>query len=302
MAQFLGLVVIALAFLVGDSQQTIQRIINVRPKVSLERVPVNESFPFSSCEESVDEDDCSGLIDYIRHFCPGPDKVRKVLSNTTVVLNLLPGVHKLRLWRIGFPSRWHTGTSCSAHLVIRSEDASGTTILATGLKPSEIPSYVKHVGPSWTILAFSRSKVDIENITFRSEWWMPGQVFISCYSLSECRISNCRFLDLNHKRAALLVRYLGNPDGKTLTSVVTNSEFLFQQETLTTSDLEKTPFMPSIFVLGATLSAPNCGQAKFIVEIHNCSFLQRMATNASAPTHSPPASFPDFDPYYTTVR
>ena len=74
----------------------------VWPKDNASRLP--ENYPWPSCDKTTGSQ-CPGLIDYLQHFCTREDnqgcqKRNESVSERHVLLNLLPGQHKMDLWKI----------------------------------------------------------------------------------------------------------------------------------------------------------------------------------------------------------
>ena len=127
----------------------------VWPKDNALRLP--EDYPWPSCHKTTGSQ-CPGLIDYLEHFCTREDnqgcqRRNESVSGRHVVLNLLPGRHKMDLWKVfqldyylsGFNDLytrspflnaghfWH----CSDSLTMRGSKVSETVISITHRRHSQ---------------------------------------------------------------------------------------------------------------------------------------------------------------------
>ena len=121
----------------------------VWPKDNASRLP--EDYPWISCDKTTGSQ-CPGLIDYLEHFCTREDnqgcqKRNESVSERHVLLDLLPGQHKMDLWesfQFDFINRpWH-------------QDVPGYE--REGLRPG-------HFWFCWVSITFSGSKVSQTTIS-----------------------------------------------------------------------------------------------------------------------------------------
>ena len=214
----------------------------VWPKETAEPLP--NGYPWKSCNRTTGAD-CPGLSDYIHHFCvdygnAGCPRKNRILAEKRVILNLLPGEHKITfrrcfLW-FGLGGNVETEPQCHlfcnvSELSIRGEHVpqAETSILAVRMEvPKRLKSdgesnhphanpcdwncgvRLKHAAADWSAFAFrGGGNVTFQDITFRSESLFPrvpeenGQNFISAWDLGRFKVQRCHFPELRNWMGAL---------------------------------------------------------------------------------------------------
>ena len=196
---------------------------------------LSEGYPWKSCNNITGER-CPSLSDYIHHFCvdygnAGCPRKNRILAKNRVILNLLPGEHKIT-FRQCFKWFGNTETKPQCHLFcnvselsIRGKHVSETTIMAVKTKvPARLKSDGESVRPygkpcgwncgfkdelaEWSAFAFrGGGNVTFQDITFRSPSGNPDgekENLISAWDLRRFEVQRCHFPELRRRRGALV--------------------------------------------------------------------------------------------------
>ena len=194
---------------------------------------LSEGYPWKSCNSTTGVH-CPGLSDYIHHFCvdygnEGCPRKNRILAEKRVILNLLPGEHKITFRHCFSILQRTVEPQCHlfcnvSELSIRGKHVSETTIVAGRMK---VPTLLKsdresnraHARPchwncnlgskvaEWSAFAFrGGGNVTFQDITFRSLLDSPdkdGENFISAWDLHRFEVQRCHFPKLKWRRSAL---------------------------------------------------------------------------------------------------
>ena len=292
----------------------------VWPKKTAE--PLSEGYPWKSCNDTTGGG-CPGLSDYIHHFCvdygnAGCPRKNKILAEKRVILNLLPGEHKMAFWRSFSMTLW-TVPQCHlfcnvSELTIRGTHVSETTILAVKMKvlkwfksDGEGDGLHDHANPckwssdcsgkslprsaEWSAFAFrGGGNVTFQDITFRSLSSSPekyGENFISAWDLRRFEVRRCHFPELRQWRGALALlmsEYVDDTGKPRLVEMVVNdSTFGFEV------DVESNAYgsvfaSPAIAVMSLEICETTFpwdrAYGKFSAKLHQCAFQLYFAEDA----------------------
>ena len=226
----------------------------VWPKDNASRLP--EDYPWPCCDKRTGRQ-CPGLIDYLEYFCTREDnqgcqKRNESVSERHVLLNLLPGQHKMDLWETfsGYASirnkQLYTQMApdffwfCRVSVTFQGSGLSKTTILTGSEVAHDQQKYTNSpvchlerlysLQPSfWSVFAFrGGGNIAFQDIAFQTSY-SPGtgskyrfQAIIAVWDLAILNIKNCTF-ELVFPQRAVAAFYSAEADRFSIS--LENSEF-----------------------------------------------------------------------------
>ena len=153
-----------------------------------------EGFPWKSCTKTGDNGTCPGFLDYLGYFCgDGSDNLTSAeLEAETVVLRLLPGLHKIEEPVPRF-------LTCTHNLVLEGGGALNATILEAEQDSTEIQQREA------ALQFVNCNDIRIEGITFRSRGAGRYSHYIMSSDNRRFVVRGCVFESLGPRLGALSV-------------------------------------------------------------------------------------------------
>ena len=168
------------------------KIFQVWPKSSDQEWTLTEGFPWTSCNHSDDNRTCPGFLDYLDYFCGerAANLTSAEVEKETVVLLLLPGVHKIKEPK---------SLTCRQKLVIEGGGALDETILETEEDSTEI----RHGEAALELV--DCNELRIKGITFRSRGAGRHRHYVGSYNSKRFEVRACVFQSLGPAQGALSI-------------------------------------------------------------------------------------------------